>query len=69
MLAIKHLNYTIQYHKDFFTVICVPFIRAIGPMQSCGYAIHIGDIQGAPGLIGYEFFASDDLHSFFPCGG
>ena len=42
--SIFHLNSTIQHSKNLFTVIDVPFVWLVSPVQACGDAAHVGNI-------------------------
>jgi hypothetical protein len=49
LVPVNHIDDTIEYNKYFFTFVGVPFVRLIGPVQTSGNAIHIGNRQRIPG--------------------
>ena len=57
-----HIDLSIKDRKNFFTIIDVPFVGLVCPVNPRCDAIHVGHIQGAPSSIGREFFAADDFH-------
>ena len=62
LLAIMHQHLAIEHHKHFLAVVDVPFLRLICPVQARGDAVHAGDVQRAPGSLGGERLAADNLH-------
>ncbi|MNI48043.1 hypothetical protein D3C73_1025880 [compost metagenome] len=62
LLSVSHLYLAIEHDEYFLAVVHVPFVGLVGPVQACGDAIHVGDIQCAPGTLGGEAFTADDVH-------
>src|SRR5262245_40787459 len=60
--AVMHGDGALQQHEHFSAVIDVPDVGTVGPMQANGYALDLGDRQGAPGRGGGEIAWCHKLH-------
>jgi len=71
-----HFHLPIQHDENLLTVVDVPLVGLVGPVQASCYAIHVGNRQGTPSTLGGEIAGSNDLHgkslwrqTFLLCGG
>lgn len=62
-LAIVHIDYAIEYREYFFSIIDVPSIRRVSPVQAYACAVNICDIDRAPRPVGGELTAADDFQA------
>ena len=61
-LAVMHIDRTVEDDKYFFTVIDMPFVRLVGPVETDRGSAHVRDVVGTPGASGSEILASDNSH-------
>ena len=57
-----HRHLTIHHSKHLLTIVDVPDIGLVGPVQTHGGPGKIGDIQRAPRAVGGEIFTAPALH-------
>src|SRR5690348_8195487 len=62
VLAVAHLHLPVEDGEDFLPVVDVPIVGLVGPVQARGDAVHVGDVQRAPGPGRGKCLAADDLH-------
>jgi hypothetical protein len=63
ILSVMHVDYAIEDCKYFFTIVDMPFVGRVRPVQSGRYAVHIGNIDGIPCAIANKFFTTNDSHA------
>src|SRR5690606_41781998 len=64
IVPVMHVDNTIEHNKHLFTVVNMPAVRLISPVQLSGNTLHIGNKLCAPGPGRGKVFASYHLHRF-----
>jgi len=49
-LAVVHMDLAGEHGEDFLAIVDMPAVRLVGPVQSHGGAVHIGDVLCLPRL-------------------
>jgi len=61
-LAVMHVDRAVENRKYLFTIIYMPLVRLVGPVQTGRGPAHVGDVVSTPSASGCEFFAPNNSH-------
>lgn len=61
-LAVMHVDRAVENRKYLFTIIYMPPVRLVSPVQTGRGPAHVGDVVSTPGASGCEFFAPNNSH-------
>lgn len=62
VFAVVHVDTAIEHREYFFTVIHMPAIGSIRPVQARSDTVDVGDIERTPGALGDVLAATNDFH-------
>ncbi len=61
-LAIMHIHRSVEDCENFLTIVDMPFIRLVGPVETDGGSTHVGYVVSPPGSSGGKVFATNNSH-------
>jgi hypothetical protein len=61
-LAIMHIDRAVENCKYLLTIIHMPFVRLVGPVETSRGSAHIGDVISTPSASGGEILAPNNSH-------
>ena len=61
-LAVMHIDRAVEDDKDFYTIVDMPPVRLVGPVETDRSSPHVGDVVSTPSARGGEIFAPNNSH-------
>lgn len=60
--SVVHMDSPIEYRKNLLSIIDMPLVWLVSPMNPSGQTRHVGHSLGGSGTIPFELSASKDFH-------
>ena len=63
-VSVVHVNCAIEDHENLRSIVDVPVVGLVGPMQPDSRVLDLGDVQGTPRTVGGEPGSIEEAHSW-----